>query len=82
MYVLFNYYSDNDDPTRCQDNDNQYCWNGTANVTMNNVDFTNQTVAGQGMNPVAAYNVTELERFSENMSKRLLHIYKFANCKK
>ena len=34
-------------PNICKDLVNTNCWNGSANVSVNNVMFNNQTIAGQ-----------------------------------
>lgn len=45
LYCLI--LDDDDAPRICRNYRNENCWNGTANVTVNNVNFDIQTIAGQ-----------------------------------
>ncbi len=47
MILLF--VVDDSAPNTCLQYENDNCWNGTANVTMDNVYFTDKSVEGQSM---------------------------------
>lgn len=46
--MLLFFIIDDTEPGICSFYENVNCWNGTANVTTNNVIFNDRTVAGQG----------------------------------
>ena len=47
--LLLLFVVDDSEPKICLEYVNDNCWNGTANVTLDNVYFTDKTVEGQSM---------------------------------